>query len=173
MGVSQCTLSPSVFNYIGFAKKQQLPYFVLPAYSSLLSPSPQAPRRPTSCFNSSQDVRLHCNTQVSHPHAASSSSSSSSCCTTWSPTSRVFGWTSDIQGFIAEQLLLVADSLSVKKLQEEAMDLEELMISGLCAGDRDGGSTGGSDDGWSGEGGGGGGGGGDHHSGNGENPGDG
>ncbi len=67
----------------------------------------------------------------------------------------------------------MADSLSVKKLQEEAMDLEELMISGLCAGDRDGGSTGGSDDGWSGEGGGGGGGGGDHHSGNGENPGDG
>ncbi|CAK9210761.1 unnamed protein product, partial [Sphagnum troendelagicum] len=175
MGVSQCTLSPPVFNYIGFAKKQQLPYFVFPAYSSLLSPSPQAPRRPTSFFNSSQDVRLHCNTQVSHPHAAfSSSSSSSSCCTTWNRTSRVFGWTSDFQGFIADQLLLVADSLSVKKLQEEAMDLEELMISGLCAGDRDGGSTGGSDDGWSGGGGGGGGGrSGDHHSGDGENPGDG
>ncbi len=178
MGVSQCTLSPSVFNYIGFAEKQQLPHFLLPAYSSLLSPSPQAPRRPTSFFNSSQDVRLHCNPQDSHPHAAysssSSSSSSSSCCTTWNRTSRVFGWTSDIQGFIAGQLLLVAGSLSVKKLQEEAMDLEELMISGLCTGDRDGGSTGGSDDGWSGEGGGGGGGRfGDHHSGDGEIPGDG
>ncbi len=171
MGVSQCTLSPSIFNYIGFAKKQQLPHFLLPAHSSLLSPSPQAPRRPTSFCNSSQDVRLHCNTQVSHPHAASSSSSSSSCCTTWNRTSRVFGWTSDIQGFIAEQLLLVTGSLPVKKLQEEAMNLEELMISGLCAGDRDGGSTGGSDDGWSG--GGGGGGSGDHHSGDGENPGDG
>ncbi len=65
----------------------------------------------------------------------------------------------------------MAGSLPVKKLQEEAMNLEELMISGLCAGDRDGGSTGGSDDGWSG--GGGGGGSGDHHSGDGENPGDG
>lgn len=173
MGVSQCTLSPSVFNYIGFAERQQLPHFLLPAYSSLLSPSPRAPRRPTSFFNSSQGVRLHCNTQVSHPHAASSSSSSSSCCTTWNRTSRVFGWTSDIEGFIAEQLLLVAGSLSVKKLQEEAMDLEELMISGLCAGDRDGGSTGGSDDGWSGGGGGGGGRSGDHRSGDGENPGDG
>ncbi len=66
----------------------------------------------------------------------------------------------------------MAGSLSVKKPQEEAMDLEELMISGLCAGDRDEGSTGGSDDGWSGEGGGGGRSG-DHHSGDGENPGDG